>query len=72
MSQHEQQILISEPAPPEFKSKIDRNDLIVYAYVKKNRNLREIGRAFNMSHESVRLILLKHGVQLRGRGRPAK
>lgn len=45
--------------------------LIIEAY-RDDRSLRDIASTTGLSHEQVRRILMKHGVQIRGRGRAAR
>ncbi len=45
--------------------------LIVEAYG-DDRSLRDIARTVELSHEQVRRILTRHGVEIRGRGRAAQ
>lgn len=45
--------------------------LIVEAYA-DNQSLRDIANATKLSHEHVRQVLIRHKVEIRGRGRAAQ
>lgn len=60
---------LAEEAAREVNARANKEDLIVKAYEQNQESLRDIAHITKLSHEQVRRILLKRGVQIRGRGR---
>ena len=52
-------------------SRAEQHAAIIKAY-REHKGLRSIAETTGYSHEGVRQILLDHGVELRGRGRPTR
>lgn len=53
------------------EKRADQHAAIVKAYL-EHKSLRDIADLTGLSHEGVRGILAKAGVELRGRGRPSR
>lgn len=60
---------LAEETAREANARASKEDLIVKAYRDNQESLRDIARTTKLSHEQVRRILIKRGVQIRGRGR---
>lgn len=60
---------LAEETAREANARASKEDLIVKAYEENQESLRDIAHTTKLSHEQVRRILIKRGVEIRGRGR---